>query len=215
MAFNKLQIYNLCLRFLGDTRIDDIGERTAAREKIDDVYDFARIELLERHEWDFATRVEELAQLADEDDPKWAYTYLLPKGYLHPQRIETELFSVGSPGACCCYDRTYYDNYSFGSNIPRVPFEIRNQKLYCNLDKVYFRYTINETDEVKYSSLFCKALALLCAEMLAPGTLGDVRAMGQYKQAAELVLGEAEARDAKGMQYDHDSDLDKYNHARG
>lgn len=156
-------IVNIALRRIGANRIsslenDSIKEAIAAR----DVYDEARRDLLNAHNWNFAIRRIQLTASATVPVFGWDYAYILPEDFIR-------LISVHP-----------HDNDE--ATVPyRLEYQTSDDRIIvCNATTVYIRYIFDIQDPNVMSASFRDTLAWQMARELAA-------ALSKSSSAAELA----------------------------
>lgn len=200
---SEVDICNLALGHLGDNATVaslDPPEGSAQAEHCARFYPIARDSLLELHDWGFATRRVQLAQLSNTWE-QWDYAYARPADCLR-------VLAVIDPNATDDYTST---TGVYTNNVPRAgaltspqPYatEINDdgaEVILTDLDDAVARYTALVTDTTKFSPLFVMALSWHLASMLAgPVIKGDVGA-AEAKRCQTMMaawLAKAQTSDA-------------------
>lgn len=148
MARSEVGIVNLALAEIGVPAISAMTEKSDAAELANAIWDYARDEVLEDADWNFAKDTVELAQDSTAPvDPEWNYRY-------------------GKP-ASCIKIRTLIDE----AGETKIEYAVEGDFIYCNYDNtdvsLYARYTAIKTDVTKYSASFIRALKYKLAGMMA------------------------------------------------
>lgn len=144
----KTEICNLALDYVGKARIDIFGEGTAQGAACEAHYDIARQALLERSDWSFARAKAALATLASDYTTRWEYTYALP-------------------GLALRFLRVLTPDYDPRLNPVPVPFEVRDRKVYTNVETAFGEFTTDVDDTTLFASTFVDALAFSLAARIA------------------------------------------------
>lgn len=112
MAYTRLEIINLVLNVLGKKSVNDISQAGEFADSIDRVFDLLLPAILDKDDWRFATKVQQLDVLIDTPlPPQWKFILQLPTDYI---------------SAVCTY--------------PAVEFDIYEDKLYSNNDDLKLEY---------------------------------------------------------------------------
>jgi hypothetical protein len=164
-----ISICNLALTQLSTARIASLDESTENGRKCKAIYELSRDSLLADHNWNFARAEKELA-LIDETpvSEDWAYIFQLPSDCLRVMRMEED-----------------------------EKFAIFSDRLYTNSDVAKIEYIKRETNPVKYSPMFVKALAGRIAADLAYGITQNATVAQLAEQRANQSLREAKWTDAQ------------------
>ena len=207
---SEVDICNLALGHLGDNATVasiDPPEGSAQAEHCQRFYPIARDSLLELHNWNFATRRAQLAQVTC-PWPEWQYAYAQPANTIN-------IVAIMPPDANNDYSASAYSLSTFGNTawdrrplaagvyVPQ-PYSCEsdadgNPVIYTNQEKAVARYTVRVTDSSQFSPLFVECLSWHLAGMLAgPVVKGDVGAAEAKRCAAMMSawLGKAMASDA-------------------
>jgi hypothetical protein len=147
-------------------------------------------ELLDSHDWNFATVKRALVAVAESDDPAWDYCYELPAGLL---RVISIIPS----------DAT--DNHYTATAAVPVDYEIHADsddvvRIYTDLETAWIRYVKYVTNPGLFSPTFLEALQWKLASRIAgpiikgpEGAAERDRCTGQYMMA----MAKATTRDAR------------------
>lgn len=204
---SELTIWNLALGHLGEeANISAPNEASFEAEKCRQFYPLVRDQLLESHEWNFATRREVLAEVVSPaPTARWPFAYAWPSGAI-------AVWRVGNPDALPAIDHTAdarrlapdWPTHDLGGQTGVEPFEI---EIDANGDRVILsgvagaeaRYTARVTDPTKFSPAFATALSWLLASYLAgPILKGDLGRNQSREMLREfrLALGNAAVSDS-------------------
>ena len=180
-----IEICNLALSHLGDTATVasiDPPEGSAQAEHCATFYPIARDAMLELHNWKFATRRAQLAQL-DVETWSWSYAYAKPADAL-------KIISVLPVGAGSDAESA---DYEFECSADGTPL------ILSNAEDASLRYIALVTDTTTVSPLFTMTLSWQLASMLAgPILKGDVGAAEAKRclATAQGFLARAAVEDA-------------------
>lgn len=153
-----VDIVNLALAKLGDranvVSIDPPEGGTQA-DHAARFYPMARDTALAAHDWSFASTYGTLAQLTNEENPHWLYTYAVPNTAITIRELgygQDSLFAFLPSGP-------HFEMGSLASGA---------LVLHSNVDDIGFcRFTRRVSDPTKFSPLFTEALTYLLASHLA------------------------------------------------
>lgn len=201
-----VSICNLALGHLGDgATVSSIEppEASMQAEYCAQFYPIARNQMMELHDWNFATRRQAAAVLTTDPWAQWRFAYAVPSeavkvfSVLPPEAVDDQLgpdyrFSV-TPQAFLGPQTTPYD------------FEIEvdsegRSVILTNVEDAVLRYTVSVVDTTRFSPLFVTALSYLLASYLAgPILKGETgRAVaGSMMQMAMGWIGQAAKSDAQ------------------
>lgn len=188
---SEIDICNVALGHLGDTGTVaslDPPEGSAQAEHCARFYPMARDTLLSMHNWGFATRRINLAQLGAAPIG-WNYAYARPTDALN-------ILAVLGPGEA-----------DFGSapvSSPSHPFTCEanttgNLVIYCNIEDAAVHYVARVRDTARFPPLFVTALTWQLASMLAGPIIKGDAGMAEAKRCAQMMqafLSQATGRDA-------------------
>lgn len=180
---SMIDICNLALSHLGEGEtIADLEEGSVNADRCAVYYPIALGQMLERHDWGFATVRTTLALLSDDTGTAWTYSYSVPTSYVRA-------IAVLYPEAA--------DNQN-------QPFDIEtlangDLAIFTNVEDAILRYVKRVTDTAKFTPLFVTALSRLMAGYLAgpiiKGTDGMRVGQAQMQQF-EVDFARAAAADA-------------------
>ncbi len=156
---DTITVCNAALARLGEARISDLEEDTAAGRACALNLPLARDEVLRAHWWNFATERAELSRLAEAPLFGYAYAYQLPVQCLRVLEV----------------------NGVSGSGAPDAEWEIEGGKLLSDEPGVHVRFIKQVTDLDLFDPLALEALVVLMAAKVAPAIQG-----GSTAKAAEL-----------------------------
>jgi hypothetical protein len=200
-----VSICNLALGHLGDgatVSSIDPPEASSQAEYCAQFYPIARDQMLELHDWNFATRRIAAALLATDPWTQWRFAYEVPSDALR-------VFSVLPSDAVDDqigpdYQATATPTAYLGPQETAQDFEIETDAagrrvLLCNVEDAILRYTVPVTDTTRFSPLFVTALSYLLAGYLAgPILKGETgrNVAGAMSQQALGWIGQAAKSDA-------------------
>lgn len=143
-------ICNIALRRIGSERITDLVRDTSTSAEVArDLYDEARRDLLNRHNWNFAIKRAQLTASATDPAFGWDYAYILPDDFVR-------LVSVHP-----------HDDDDAGVEY-RLEFQASDDRvLLCNSNQVYIRYVFDCEDVNVMSAAFRDTFAMRLARDFA------------------------------------------------
>lgn len=179
MSTSKLSICNLALTHLGVENIESLTEACEAARKLALVFDVDLEEVLRAHGWNFATKVEALAQFANISSPGFSYVYAYPATCLFVRRL---LDSSGNdrPGPAL-----------FPYPFKEILVSDNLKGIAANLADAYGEYTFKVTDTSFYDPIFVKALSRKLAASLAIPLTGKPEAEQAQTKLYLAALEEA------------------------
>lgn len=182
MAYSVLGIYNLALADLGVAKVDSTSESSTACNRINDVYQYVRDEVLEANDWNFAVTRVLLTENAESPVQGFDYAYTLPADFLrlceddasdppvYPNSLPYVIEALAD-GTKCLF--TNYDNTSENLSI---------------------RYVRREENPARYSAVFCRTIAARLAAAVALPLTESLK-----KLEAMEALYEQRLLNAKGL----------------
>lgn len=176
-AVTKLAIINNALRELNVERISALTDNCKAAEVMADIYDIARVEMLEENPWNFAIGRATLAKDASTPPFKYNNYFVLPSDFIAAiEEFEEEVF------------------------------EIEGKLLATNADEIKLVYIKDQQDTSAYSPAFIKAFYLELA-VRACFPLGQDKAHKQLLVSlAEAALSKARSFSSQQDDSDTDID---------
>jgi len=147
MATTKTQIFNLALAHIGEPGIANFQIAGAPARNARLIYDDIRDQVIHEFPWNFATRYDSAAALAETPSWHWQNAYVMPSDYLRVLRIQGDL---------------------------RRDWEVADMDdktvLMCNISSpINFKYIRRVTNVSRYSPNFVSALAArLAIELVIP-----------------------------------------------
>ena len=170
---SRTAIANLALGHFGQYRIDDLDEPSPTAEAVRDCWDICRDATLRANQWNFATAIARLNQLATVPIFGWAFQWQLPPDFLKLVSCNSVL-----------------------SGTRDTEFTIRGQTLLTNDKQADIEYIkiIRETE--LWDPQFVTAFALALAEMVAPRLTLSTNAAAQFAERAQNAGMQAAHSDA-------------------
>lgn len=199
MALSKLQIWNMALAELPEQRIDSLDDVNLASDFLSDQYQPAIEFLLEDHSYDFATRREPLAQVANDRPNEWRFAYRLPRDLARPLHLLP--YSGSEASAVPVYS---WIGRARGLEA-RTPFRIGGGNLYSDIEGAVLEYATNTVAENQFTAKFARALALELAARVVMPIKKDTKRQGELIRMAEVARERAKADD---MNRDRESTRD-------
>ena len=208
---SDIDLCNLALSHLGnEASIASFDEQSVEAEKCKVFYPIARGNILQAHDWSFATKRKSLALINNPANipPDWSFAYALPSDnisfmqvLLPPIQTSSSVFSI--------FDLTFgLNNLPVGTaNLLEEPYIIEEDAttgasyIYTNAEKAIGRYVFLQTNTAKYTPLFNHALSRLLSSYLAgpliKGSEGMRIAEAQMSMYAKMDLPNATASDSQ------------------
>jgi hypothetical protein len=157
---DTITVCNAALARLGEARIFDLSDDSAAGRACALNFPLACDEVLRSHWWNFATIRTELVELTEAPAFGYAHAYQLPLDCLRVLEV----------------------NGVSGTGDPSAQWEIENGRLLHDDGSVNIRFIRRVTDLNYFDSLALEALIILLASKLAPAIQG-----GSTGKAAEFL----------------------------
>ena len=182
MAYSVLGIYNLALSELGVSKIDSTSESSTAANRLNDVYQYVRDEVLEADDWDFATTRVLIAANAETPVYGYDYAYTLPADFLK-----------------LCEDKKD-DPPVYPNTYPYVieALDDGTHCLFCDYDNsdsnLSIKYVRREENPARYSASFVRALSARLAGAVALALTESLK-----KFEAMETLYDSRLRKAEGV----------------
>jgi len=184
---SEIDICNLALGHLGDeanVQSIDPPDGTAQAQHCARFYAIARDATLEMHNWGFASRREDLAQLATPTTNAWKYQYQKP---------------VDAVKMICVLPKDIAYLEGQGDDDNKYPFVIEEDRILTNVPDAKARYVARITDPTRFSPLFVVTFSYKLAGFLAGPIIKGTAGMSVAKQMANEAkeqLAHASAADA-------------------
>ena len=193
---SRLGIKNDALAELPSAPITAEDERSLEARETGRVYDQALKELLEAHDWGFATRRVQLASVTNDRSSEWGYAYAMPTDVGTPRKLipDFEGAGLGIPleGP---FTPPYYEVWGTFGALPEPYFIIENLVIYSSLQNATLEYGAATVSEAVMPALFARALALEIASRIAMPIKKDRVLKGDLIKAAEAAKDRAMADD--------------------
>jgi hypothetical protein len=160
VAYSIANIVNLALDEIGVPAIAVMTEKTDAAIMANRIWEYARDEVLEDGDWNFAKTTAQLVQdavyKAAPTDPKWDYRYTKPTSCLKVRSL---------------VDSNDINISKYIYNLNTQGWAVETDYIYCGFDNtadaLYCRYTTIITDPTKFSAKFIRAIKYKLAGMMA------------------------------------------------
>jgi hypothetical protein len=154
---NPVTIGNMALSNCGSSAsIESFNENSVEAKLIKRWYDFARFQVLESSDWNFARKRAFLALHSEAPPNDWGFRYKRPADCVKVRRIINPA----------------------GETQDEVPFQIMTtddgdeETILCNVDDAEVEYTFNLQNTGQYNSLFITALAFLLGHYICLALTG-------------------------------------------
>ena len=203
MAISRVDICNMALAELPETRIDALDDGSFAAETCQTAYQPALEFLLEDHAYDFAIERDALALVTNTRTDEWGYAYALPTSMATPR------FVLPSPDLANIVDVVTTPTQGFYGQLRSyenaVQFRIAGGVLYTSIPAAVLEFISNNPSESRFTAKFARALALELASRIVMPIKKDNKRQGELIQMAEVARERAKAED---MNRDPDSAYD-------
>lgn len=193
---SKTEICNLALGHLGQSkRISNVDTQTtpeAAACKL--FYDYALETILREIDWPFATKIADLAVVAENPTTTWGYAYRYPSDCIKIRRIPSALLTDTSE-----------------TRIPFAEsFDGSGNLIYCSEANAKLEYTSLVVSVTLYPSDFIMALSYFLASLIAPSvtTGDDFKLADRSLKLSQLWLGKAGANAQNEIQNEQEPDAE-------
>ena len=182
MAISPVKIGNMALSNIGDSgTIESFNEDSAQAKEINIWYDFAREQVLEGLDWNFARKRQTLALHGDDPPDTWLYRYQYPADCIAIRSLENPAGLKADP----------------------VPFTFENsldgnqKTILTNLESAKALYTFNLTSTLLFSPSFILAFSYLLGHYIAYPLTGKFAVKEKMLAMYKIVLREAQAFNAQ------------------
>lgn len=180
-TMSGVKIANLALSHIGNSAtIQSLTESSTEANVCNLWYDFARLQVLESSDWNFARKTALLAEHADAVPDNWAYRYQRPADCVAVRKIV-------NPG---------------GETLDAIPYRIENsldgetETILTNLVTASVDYTFNATAVNLFSTTFITGLTYLIAHYIAMPLTGSDEIQDRMLQRYAGFARVAQARNA-------------------
>lgn len=156
---SAIKICNLALGHIKKREIQSFNDQSEEARKCNLFYDTVRDDLLRSFSWNFATKIERLAQL-NEEIIGWDFIYAYPQACLNIRKVYNDsTVSLDLP------DR---------NNFQRIISPTTNtQAIATMVEEAYCEFTYRVTDPNQYDSSFVTSFSYRLAASLANSLTGD------------------------------------------
>ena len=183
MVSTIVEICNMALARLGDSRISDINADEEKARLCKLFYEQTRDEVLREHPWSFAAGRAILAAISSTNLTGFDYLYQLPTDCLYVRKM------IDAEG------ETYGDITS--------EYKIEGRELHTDITPCAIRYTKKIDNPGQFDSQYVEALTLKLASKLALRLSGKQQYEGSMIQQYMIVLQNAKALDGGESQQAH------------
>lgn len=172
-------IANHALRLLGQGTIVSLDDGSDTGNKVDDIYEDTRDNLLRSHPWNFATKRVQLARSSTAPAFEFDYAYVLPADWLRTISV--------------------HDNDAgHGTVLYRAELLGTQRVLVSSSDAIYLRYVSQVTDPNLMSVDFRMAFVLSLARDLSISIAASNTMQESFDRQAQRALAKARSTDAMG-----------------
>lgn len=163
-------------------------------------FPLVRRELLESHDWTFASKRVALSQVTN-PSTVWAYAYALPADCIRARRVLPLQLIDAYTTSLTSFEEHYPDDLVRATITERgsSQFVIEGDVLFTNEPDAMLRYSADITDASKFSPKFVIAAGMLMASYLAGPVIKGVegaRASAAWREAAGSYAMSAAASNA-------------------
>lgn len=190
---SRISLMNEALAQLPTAPIVTEEENSPAAREVVRYFDRVVAELLEIHDWGFATKRSALAVLTNDREDEWAYAYAVPGDMGTPRMVIPDLESLGlSIPVEGPFTPPYYEVWAGIDQAFGPTFIIEGGKVYTNIEDATLEYGRSTIEPASMPALFQQAVVMELASRIAMPVKKD-RAL-----KADLIK-EAEAAKARAM----------------
>ncbi len=193
---SRLDIMNQALAELPSASITAESENSLEARECVRFYEQSMREMLESHDWGFATRRIALAAVTNDRDSEYTYAYAVPSDMGTPRKLipDFEGTGLGIPieGP---FSPPYYEIWGTFGALSEPHFIIENQIIYSSLENATLEYGVATVSEAVMPAMFARALSLELASRIAMPIKKDRVLKGDLIKAAEAAKDRAMADD--------------------
>jgi hypothetical protein len=170
---SETKICNLALTKLGTNTIVNLTESTENARRCNLIYDPIRREILRAHTWCWATKIQTLSEIADEEIINYDYIYTYPADCLYILRVFDE-------------NETDINNYKI-----LLTTDTNKRCIATNTYQAYIEYIKDIDDVTLFDDIFIEAFAArIAAELVMPLT-GNENLKGSLLQEYQIQIEKA------------------------
>lgn len=188
---SQIAICNLALRHIAEQPINALDEGSEAANVLTDVFDLLFEEELRAYPWRWASKTVELAEVASEEPPDFAYVHQLPADYIQMQKILEKISGE------TLYD--IWDEFYGRFTLRQSEWEVREGKLYSNWSDVNIKYTYLITDYSKLDPTFVTAFSWKLAHDIAPSLTTRADLADRAYQMYQIEINKARGNSGNEM----------------
>ena len=174
---SRVDICNQALAAVGANRIESIDEDSVAARECALAFDGVVADLLERHEWGFASARVTLAVVPNARPDEWLYAYARPANAASLRRVIW-------PGRRCA------------AALGALRFIADGTTIYTNVEGALIDYVRSDVQPGEMTALFARAVAYELAVRIAMPLRKDRGIVGDMVRFSERARAEAMADDA-------------------
>ena len=175
MAVSEVSICNSALIKVGAKQtITSLTQGTPNATLCNEQYAKCRDDLLRSHNWNFAQRWSSLATTGTTPTAEFEYEFQLPNDFIRVVKVSDNDAGVGD-----------------------LPYDIYNDKIYCDSDTVYLKYISKITDPNLFPADFREALAYQLAYDLAYAITGSNSVRDSLERALRRHTARAKSSDSQ------------------
>jgi hypothetical protein len=193
---SRLEIKNQALAEIFSDPITAEDEVSLGARETERFYDTCIKEMLESHDWGFATKRVLLAAVTNDRSNEWSYAYAVPADMGTPRTIVPDLSSLGySLPVEGPYTPPYYEIWANISVVDQPYFIVEAGVIYSNTQTATLEYGARTVGEAVMPAMFQRALALELASRIAMPIKKDRILKGDLIKQAEAAKDRAMADD--------------------
>lgn len=176
---SETEIANAALRLIGADRITGLSDGSENANRVSDVYESVRDDLLRSHPWNFATKRARLPKSTTDPAFEFDNAFILPSDWLRTISVHDNDAGVGT--VVC-------RNEQVGGQLAIV----------ASVDNIYLRYVSKVTDPNLMSADFRRAFIVSLARDLSVPIASSNTMQDSYAKEAMRVIARARSSDAMG-----------------
>src|SRR5262245_9877226 len=161
-VLSQTGVVNLALREIGEFRINDINEDSASAEVARDLFDHVKRKCLQAHDWRFATKQAELAEVSQPPLVRYDSAWQLPSDFVRLGRVA--------------------DNTLMEPDL--TEFMMLGRTLLTSTDFVFIEYVYDAPIISEWPDYFAAYMAALLASEMAPA----IKSASERERLEKLAL---------------------------
>jgi len=176
---SETDVINVALRMIGGTAVSVRTDGSTNGNIVDDMYDDIRDNLVRSHNWNFATKRVELAELSTAPAFEFDNSYALPSDWIRTVTVHN-------------------NDGGFGTLNYRMELVAGVRAIVCSAEQLWMTYVAKVSDPNIMTSDFRLVLSTSLAAALALPVAASNTMKEQFSKDADTLLARAKAADAMG-----------------